>query len=158
MNENQIRELHVKAVEFENLLFKKIDEGGYSQGDIARVLKKSDSLLSYIHNPLHQATFTCRDIVILIHLLDDEILKYLCDLKDKIPVNKPSFKRKAVDSYGEIIITDGKLLKIFTEALSESSEEGENISETEKKRIREKMNELFAVYEGILLRNPGGDK
>ena len=83
MTDAEIRRLDLFAVQYENFIFKKLENRGYSQNDVARILKKSNSQISYIYNPLHQAKFTIQDNVKLLIILDDEPLNFLCDLKGK---------------------------------------------------------------------------
>lgn len=135
MNIEKRRELRAKGKQLEKAIDGMIAERRVRQTDLVEATGKSKTLISFICNPGHKATWSIRDLPALLHLLDDKsLLRMICSWRASVPAELPTNSQALV---GCVIKAIANLQLLVGEALDDGK-----ITKDEEAAIRGRLLDL----------------
>jgi hypothetical protein len=109
---------------------------------LANALGKSEAQISFILNPLHQATWAATDLPVLMRLLDGEaIARVICRWIGRVPAIIPTGKVKAGNAIAEI----GQLLTAISGAIDDG-----NITFKEASAIKKELLDVISSVDELV--------
>jgi len=131
-----------RGIALARMLSDMVHHSDYSQGEVAMHLGVSDSQMSCILAPMHQASFSIVQLPAVMRLFDSKaILKTICGWAGMMPVAIPNGKARV----GELTREVGELLVEWGRALEDG-----RLTMREAETLRSEARDILAVIEGYI--------
>lgn len=136
MTSDTRRKLHAQGKQLTKAVDAMIVERQVKQTDLVEATGKSKTLVSFICNPGHRASWSIGDLPALLHLLDDKaILRLICSWRATVPAELPADGQAMV---GAVLKAIANLQLLIGEALEDGK-----VTQAEEAAIRGRLLELL---------------
>lgn len=116
MNMKELRQYRLEGDQLVDLINDEIFEKQITGAALANALGKSEAQISFILNPLHQATWAATDLPVLMRMLDGQaIARVICGWIGQINANMPKGSLK----HGHVMFEIGQLLQVISKSIDD---------------------------------------